>query len=121
MLRKLGAITPTGQWDYEAFTKNVSIQSIDKELRNVKRDNGWQDKESKEREEVYREANRPHTEMPTETISIVDQSAEDIEAQELLDRVRAKDPSLTGKELVKAIQEEKRIMIRNYENMGNKE
>lgn len=116
MFRKLGAITETGQWNYEAYINNVNLQTIDRTLRTVKEENGWQDKESKEREEAHREANRPQYGGATEPIKVIDQSVEDIEADELMAAVKAKHPGISGKDLMLAVAEEQRIKIRGYGN-----
>jgi hypothetical protein len=110
MFRKLGAITATGLWDYEAYIKNVDIQGIDRELRRVKQENGWQDDKAREREEAHREENRPQYGIPIE--SVVNQSVEDIEADELIARARAKDPTLSGRDLSLAVAEERKLMKR---------
>lgn len=114
MLRRLGAIDASDRWDHKAFIENVNIQTIDKAIRDVKRDNGWQDEKAREREEAHREANRPQYGQATES-SVVNQSAEDLEADELIAKVRAKDPNLSGRDLILAIAEERKIMKRNYD------
>lgn len=58
VMRSYGAITPDGRWDNAAYKQMPGLQTIDRLLRKVKQENGWQDEKAKEQEEKWREEYR---------------------------------------------------------------
>ena len=65
--RYYGYITRHNQWDEYKFLEGYTIQYLDRALREVKKDNGWQDSKSKELEKSYREM---HSQLPRNEASI---------------------------------------------------
>ena len=65
--RYYGYITRHNQWDEDKFLDGYTIQYLDRALREVKKDNNWQDKESKQLEKSYREM---HSQLPRNEASI---------------------------------------------------
>lgn len=115
VMRAYKAITPEGQWDSAAYKAMPGLQTIDRLLRKVKEENGWQDERARELEKQHREAFRHQYEHADKPISIVDKNVKDIEAEELMAAVKAKHPGISGKDLMLAVAEEQRIKIRNYD------
>jgi len=73
--RYYGYITPNNTWDEEKFLDGYTIQSLDRSLREVKKNNKWQDDDSKRLEKSYREM---HSQLPRNEASI----SKGIKAQE---------------------------------------
>jgi hypothetical protein len=65
--RFYGYISPDNQWHEDKFLDGYTIQSLDRALREVKKDNNWSDQRSKELEKSYREM---HSTVPRNEASI---------------------------------------------------
>jgi len=73
--RYYGYITPNNTWDEDKFLDGYTIQSLDRSLREVKKDQGWQDELSKIQEKSHREM---HSQLPRNEASM----SKGIKAQE---------------------------------------
>lgn len=65
--RYYGYITPNNTWDEDKFLDGYTIQSLDRSLREVKKDMQWQDDDSKRLEKSYREM---HSQLPRNEASM---------------------------------------------------